>query len=467
MQKHTTLLLIALAITISGIQCGTKAEWKRRTIYQILTDRFWRTDGSTSNCANIRTYCGGTWRGLINKLSYIQGMGFDAIWISPVPKNTPNGYHGYWQQDLTQLNPHFGTEQDFQDLVSAMHARGMWIMVDVVANHVGYLPSTYGFQIITPFNKAEYYHDYCVIQQSDFHNNQYRVQHCRLAGLPDLNQDNTYVRSYLKNWIHNLVKKYNIDGVRIDTIPEVAREFWTEYSAAAGVFTIGECFDNRLNYVAGYQGAVDAMLNYPLFYTISNVFAHGDSMYEIRTSLNAINKAFPDPSVLGNFIDNQDNTRFLYRNHNVNRLKNALSFTLFANGIPIVYYGTEQGFEGGNDPYNRPPLWISMNPNNSLYKFITTLVKYRKKMQVWNYPYVERYVQTDFYAFSRGKVLIATTNSNAGQTRHAVTYLPFSNGEVVCDVFYGLKDCLTVTGGALQVVLNNGETKIYVPKSML
>jgi alpha-amylase len=104
-------------------------------------------------------------------------------------------------------------------------------MVDVVANHVG--PIGQDFSRIYPFNKAEHYHSDCQIQ--DF-GNQWQVENCRLADLPDLSQENDYVRGYLKTWIKNLVDTYKFDGIRIDTIPEVPKDFWSEYNQASGVF---------------------------------------------------------------------------------------------------------------------------------------------------------------------------------------------------------------------------------------
>lgn len=75
-------LAVAAAI-FTSVNAKTAAEWRESSIYQVLTDRFATTEGSSPNCS-IRDYCGGTWKGIENKLDYIQGMGFDAIWISPV-----------------------------------------------------------------------------------------------------------------------------------------------------------------------------------------------------------------------------------------------------------------------------------------------------------------------------------------------------------------------------------------------
>jgi alpha-amylase len=96
-----------------------------------MTDRFSPSNNTASPCNNLGNYCGGTWKGITNHLDYIQGMGFDAIWISPVISNTPGGYHGYWAQDFSQLNANFGTEQELEELVSAVHSRNMLIMVGV------------------------------------------------------------------------------------------------------------------------------------------------------------------------------------------------------------------------------------------------------------------------------------------------------------------------------------------------
>ena len=104
--------------------------------------------------------------------------------------------------------------------------------------------------------------------------------------MPDLDQSNSYVRGYLKDWIKNLVTKYNFDGIRIDTIPEVPKDFWSEYGQASGVFQMGEVFNGDPSYVGGYQGPVSSVFNYPMYFTIKDVFGSGQSMYNIRNRFN-------------------------------------------------------------------------------------------------------------------------------------------------------------------------------------
>lgn len=103
MNKKFNLFLV-LSLLISCVLGGSPEEWRKRTIYQLLTDRFARNDGQTYDCQNLGNYCGGGYKGIINNLDYIQGMGFDAIWISPIIDNRDGGYHGYWGRDLYKLN---------------------------------------------------------------------------------------------------------------------------------------------------------------------------------------------------------------------------------------------------------------------------------------------------------------------------------------------------------------------------
>lgn len=249
-------------------------------------------------------------------------------------------------------------------------------MVDVVANHVG--PVGNDFSQIYPLNQASHYHSNCDI--NDW-NNQWQVENCRLAGLPDINQSNSYVRQYLKDWIKNLVQKYGFDGIRIDTIPEVPKDFWSEFGQSAGVFQMGECFNGNDNYVGDYQNHVSGLFNYPMYYTIRDVWAYGKSMKNIATRWSS-NKAFKDIDALGIFVDNHDNNRFLNVKNNKVLFKSALTFALTARGIPFFYYGSEQGFAGGADPNNREPMWNNLDKTSDLYVYIKTLNKARKAESV-------------------------------------------------------------------------------------
>ena len=145
-----------IAIGISLCAHHTKEEWKSRSIYQLLTDRFASTDDNIKYCENLGNYCGGTFKGIMQHLDYIKGMGFDAIWISPPLKNKEGSFHGYHNIDLYNINEHFGTKSDLKNLIDACHEKDIWVILDAVPNHMsGDLDIT----TFIPFNSPDHYHD--------------------------------------------------------------------------------------------------------------------------------------------------------------------------------------------------------------------------------------------------------------------------------------------------------------------
>jgi glycosidase len=122
-------------------------DWRDQVIYQVLVDRFW--NGDSGNDFNVQPgaparYHGGDWRGLEDKLDYLETLGVTAIWLSPVVRNVEEdagfaSYHGYWTQDFLRANPHFGDIVALRHFVDAAHDRGMLVILDIVTNHVGQL----------------------------------------------------------------------------------------------------------------------------------------------------------------------------------------------------------------------------------------------------------------------------------------------------------------------------------------
>lgn len=98
-----------------------------------------------------------------------------------------------------------------------------------------------------------------------------------------------------------------------------------------------------------------------------------------------------------------------------------------------------------------------------MYVYLKTVVDARKKHQIWNSDQVERYADSEIFAYSRGKFLVCTTNRVSSTVTKSISYHPFANGETICNIFYPTSDCMTVNG-AITVHLLNGEAKIYVLK---
>ena len=458
--KDFFLILSFCSLIILSIS-RTADEWKSRAIYQLMTDRFATSNASPAPCnVSEMKYCGGDHKGLKDHLDYIKGMGWDAIWISPIVKNAEGSYHSYHTIDFYGLNEHFGTEEDMQNLVKAMHDNDIWLMLDVVANHVGLVGND--FRSINPFNSPEHYHDPCTI--TDWTNYE-MVEYCRLADLPDLKHENDYVADELLRWIKYMVDKYHVDGLRVDTVPEVPRWFWKKFNEACGVFQMGEVFNGNVEYVASYQGPLTATFNYPLYYSINDGFK-GDMTYlhEYFTEKRGV---YQDATVLGVFIGNHDNPRFLHQDEWNQRTKkqldNASVFSVFWEGIPIVYYGDEQYFDGGGDPGCREALWESnFNTSTPLYQYYKQALNVRKKKEIWKKDLDELHYETDLYAFRRGddilvvvtpeKTLTSTFDNKGGKLKQTQYFNIFDKN-----------DKITIGSDNKITVSMTNDPKVYIP----
>ena len=261
-------------LVVSPFSCSSRG-------HQLVTDRFALANGSGPACDTAnRKYCGGNYQGIISHLDYIQNMGFDAIWISPVVSNFEGAsaygeaYHGfvprlhndksawkvahrpysrYWPVDLFSLNPHFGTGEDLNALADALHKRSMYLMVDVVVNHFASKDSNPLYASFIPFNQESDFHAKCFITD---YNNQTDVEQCWLGDnnvpLVDVNTENDAIVSTYNNWIKSLVANHSVDGVRIDTVKHIRKDFWPNFASSSGVYSIGEVYHGDTQYVAAY-----------------------------------------------------------------------------------------------------------------------------------------------------------------------------------------------------------------------
>lgn len=344
-----TLVLAAAASLTSLVSAGPgTAEWASRSIYQVMTDRFARSDGSSTECADVEKYCGGTWIGLINQLDYIQGMGFTAIQISPVVENIKENtgygeaYHGYWPMNMYGINENFGTAGDLSHLSQALHDRGMYLMVDVVINDMaqaidGSMPDKpINYAALQPFNDEKFYHKYCNITDYD---DDKIAQECWLGvtnvALPDLDTESQEVSDMIGTWITGLVANYSIDGLRIDAAKHVNNEFLPPFVKAAGVFTFGEIYSGVVDNVCKYQtgNLIAGLPNFPVYFPLIKAFTAGN-MKALSDMVSDVEKGCTDTSVLGTFAENHDLPRFASLVPDLALAKNAIAFTILADGIP-------------------------------------------------------------------------------------------------------------------------------------
>jgi alpha-amylase len=342
--------------------------WKDETIYFIMVDRFHNGDKKNDfevDTSDPAAYHGGDFKGITEKLDYLKKLGVTAIWMTPVVKNEERGYHGYWTEDFYETEEHFGSKEELKKLVKEAHDRDIKVILDLVVNHTGY---KHAWQ--NDPGKKDWFHP-----QEDISNwdNQQNVENGWLAGLPDLNTENPEMRNYLLDMAEYWIKETDIDGYRLDTVKHVPKDFWIEFServkeAKSDFYLIGEVWHNDPRYIAEYNKAgIQSFVDYPLFNEMVRIFKQsGQSLSELHSVWERNKYYYEDPYMLGNFIDNHDNIRFvrealLKQQDPEKRLKMALTYLYTAPGIPILYQGTEHMMDGAKDPDNRRMMDFSQN----------------------------------------------------------------------------------------------------------
>lgn len=477
-----------------------------------MTDRFARTDGSTTHPCNTTEglRCGGSWRGTIQHLDYIQGMGFDAIMISPIVQNVEGrvqygeAYHGYWVQDMYALNPHFGTHQDLLDLSKAVHDRGMYLMVDTVINNLAYItdgrnPATsIDYSALRPFNDSMFFHPYCKITDYD---NYPLAQTCwtgdDVVPLPDLKTEDSQVQSMLMDWIRKMIATYSIDGLRLDAAKHITPSFLPLFQNASGAFITGEVFEPSVKTICGYQKDLPSVPNYPIYYSILEAFTKGNTS-SLTNQVEVMKQTCSDVTALTSFSENHDVARFASFKDDIavrqrtpvtlkvstdDRLtpaqlaKNVLTFTMLFDGIPMIYQGQEQHFSGASDPENREALWLSgYNTNAPLYQLATRLNRIRKHAAQIDPAFVDSqtfpiYTGSSEMGFRKGVegrqlvMVLSTQGMDSGKYELDMP-IGYQPGFVVTDVLncanYSVNDM-----GLLKVSMDKGEPRVLFPADMM
>ncbi|KAK0438407.1 glycoside hydrolase family 13 protein [Armillaria borealis] len=488
--------MAATLFFVASAAAASAADWRSRSIYQVVTDRFATTNGLTGPCdPSARKYCGGTWQGLINRLDYIQNMGFDAVWISPVSANVEeetaygDAYHGYWTRDLNTLNPKFGTPGDLKALGSALRDRNMYLMVDVVVNHYAApptnisdkIPQSFDFTSLAPFTSANDFHPQCFITDTS---NQTEVEQCWLgdASLPllDIDTENPTNFEMLRSWIVNLVLEYNIDGLRISDARYIRQSFWRDFAGASGVFAMGEILSDNVSYTSDYTQVLDAVLDYPTWFTLVEAFSGAKGNFDslMRTVLESQEKYASGLCMTGSFVENYDQPRFPSFTKDESLIKNAITWPFIHDGIPIVYYGQEQGFQGGAVPSNHESLWSSDYHvyQKPLVQHITDLNAVRKlainskqNFLTSQMTFVPQ-LNDNVIAISKPPLLALLTN--AGNSSTATWTIPgnaglFLKGQTLVDVLTCQSYNVDPVTGSLTVESRYGLPQVILPARYL
>lgn len=350
-------------------------------MYLIMTDRF--ADGDPSNDQPgyapeaPRGWHGGDFRGIDEHLNYLQQLGVTTLWLTPILSNgnMPESYHGYAAVDLYAVDSHFGTLADYQHLVGDLHERGMKIVFDIVPNHIG-VEHRWVHDPPTPdwFHGTFEHHTHV---RSDFEAlvdphappaDSFDITNGWFTdGMPDLNQENPLVASYLIQNAIWWIETTGLDGLRIDTFPYVGRAFWSQFHQQIHVLypnltSVGEVFNGNSTITSFFAGGVShrgidtglyTPFDFPTYFALRNVLLHDKPMTDLVRVL-ADDHLYPHPERLVPFFGNHDTRRFLSEpGASAERLKLAFALLTTFRGMPEIYSGDEIAMEGGDDPDNR------------------------------------------------------------------------------------------------------------------
>jgi glycosidase len=417
-------------------------------------------------------YNGGDLKGLRERLAYIQGLGATALWITPPvanqwldPGRTSAGYHGYWAEHFQRVDAHLGSLADLQALSRALHGRGMHLVQDIVVNHTGNYfkvepPGTWRALPATPpvprpsqppfhrndasnpaDRRAAIYHwtpdvaDYTQAHQE---------LNYQMSGLDDLNTENPLVRRTLRHSYGWWIEQAGVDAFRVDTAFYVPPGFFRDFlhardAAAPGIHAVARRTGRQQFHVFGEGFGIDkpyrdeqarkidrwmrdgrgpdgtllpGMLNFPLYGALGDTFARGRAPAELAHRITQTMRLHARPHLMPSFIDNHDVDRFL-KGGTTEGLRQALLALMTLPGIPVIYYGTEQGFtepraamfaagygSGGRDRYD---------DNAPLYRDIAAMTALRKAHRVFS-----RGVPTVLHASAAGPGALAWGMRQAG-----------------------------------------------------
>jgi len=348
-------------------------EWfKNSVIYHILIDRF--AGFKTTKQWEKPIFLGGNIRGIIEKLPYLKLLNINTIWISPFYKTS--AYHGYHITDFFQVDPHFGTNNDLEELIDSVHKLDMHIIADFVPNHCS-KEHTYFKEAQSDIN-SEYKDWFYFTNWPDDY-----LCFLSVKEIPKINLDNPKARNYIinaaKHWL-----SIGFDGYRLDHVIGPSHYFWQQFRYEIkknfpNVILIGEAWMkgikfNELNtlkiknklikwlfgsspdlLLKEYYGELDGVLDFQFQELIREFIAKESfSEKEFFEQIENHYKKYPNNYYLPTFLDNHDMNRFLFECNTKEKLKKAAKIQFSINQPSIIYYGTEIGMTQNKSIWDIP-----------------------------------------------------------------------------------------------------------------
>lgn len=455
-------------------------DWDESVIYFMVTDRFFDGNESNNTASGAKTYGkdnaglyhGGDFAGITQKLDYLEDLGINTIWITPIVENIPGvtvtdtgkedvpynaAYHGYWASDFTKLNPTLGTKEEFQTLIDQAHNRGIRIMVDIVVNHAGY-DTKFGDMIRSEDD---------VVSGSD--------QKDSLSDLPDFKTEDPAVSAQLVKWQTQWVKDFGIDYFRVDTVKHVENDTWAELKNA--LTEVDSDFKMIGEYAGGGYasngntlgtGEMDSDLDFDFNDQAAN-FVKGN-ISSVENFLASRNSALNNTYMTGQFLGSHDEDGFKQKLLDGGMKEDAAtaasmvaaSLQITAKGQPVIYYGEEIGQTGLNNyPYqtNRYDFdWSIVSNDNKTYQH------YKKMLSIRN-------AYTDVFARGDRKTILASDENGYDIVSRSYKGTKLYVGLNIKDVAQTVEIPVSENNGTVlknlysgkTYTVSNGKIKVIIP----
>ena len=402
-------------------------DWVKDTIwYQIFPDRFFNKNNASKlkwgklPVSNHEFY-GGNLLGVIEKLPYLKDLGITGIYFTPIFK--ASSAHKYDTIDYFQIDPQFGSNEDFHLLVKKAHQLGIRIMLDGVFNHAGFHHPF--FQDVIKNNEHSIYKNAFFIKQfpvingsldehlskKNYFNHQLNYETFAFTPyMPKWNTSDPIVENHLLSCIQYWIEKYDIDGWRLDVSNEISHDFLRKIKkvsrkAKKDTFILGENWDSSIPWLKGDQ--LDSVMNYDLAHPLWRFLEHEISLdtfknlvteYLAQTPKNVMENMF-------NLVGTHDTVRIKRRlNDDPRRVKLSYLFMFLSSGAPNIYYGDEIGLTGNHDPDNRRcMIWDSSKQDHDFYLFTKKLIKLRKSYDSFK-SYDYHFIDSNILCFTKTSI---------------------------------------------------------------
>lgn len=355
----------------------SKSRYEPKKYVQITTPDW--AKNATLYELNIRQFSEeGTFKEVEKQLPRLKKMGIDIIWLMPIHpigeihrKGTLGSY--YSVKDYHQINPEFGTAQDFRDLIQSIHNQGMFVIIDWVANH-----TSWDNDLV-----VEHPEWYMKSRKNTFQSTRWRDY----DDIIELDYRNSDLRKYMTDALKFWVEEFDIDGYRCDIASFVPLDFWenarAELDEIKPVFMLAEAEDKEL-----HRKSFDATYNWNLWNILHTIATTETSVKTLTEAYLAEHVSiFPKDGMRMNFIDNHDKNSWegnQYSNFG-EALKACLVFCVLMDGIPLVYSGQEAGLDKSLEFFEKDPIQWKNHENEKIYTHLFNL-KHRNQA-LWNGSY--------------------------------------------------------------------------------